>query len=687
MKLTPISQVSTTTTAQSANLQKQNAVQTKKAYAEAPNFTSVSNDKLTLALRALNGVQLAQTVSFKGFNDIYHNLRSEMKSCTDENGEKGEDAGIRLNVTKLMKRSAADMPRPYDSMHMTVSTSKTEAGEGVFNVVDTRMKVKRGLNDEFSLKAIVREPRPENSEDPGATANWIQKFDITQNPFKSGYQAFMLNTRGNLMGVIEDKAENVALLTNSGSIVSKNQADGALKMIVENPKNQYTPFIPSVPEVADKPFEPSIGKGAKLVISMQDGRYTAETMKAIADFVNKVKSGEIDFGPFVQAEGADKAKIILLAGGYGSRAEHANVASDRIFHFNAKDSSDVRSEKKLGQTNKGIVKSPTGLNSMETTFKTLHDAGILNCSKDALEIGKNIEFYINASPVNRGNGGFTLDVYKNMKEQGIENYIVVPNDAFSRMTNATKDVLNFANTGKSAMTMIAKEVEPKDAIKNLGIMKIAEDGEILGFAEKPASIPEGYQLENGKCASNTFQFSVNKDTFEALTILEDCLANKVRTSEKKESRDWSKCFTPIIMSITQNEDLEKIQKEVAKLLDTSVDNLPIEKIQEVKNILADKKVTAIPTSEPWVDAGTLNAYYQTAMQIASGDFKLSATERNNALKCINTETGLVTNSPELRAKIENKYDIKGEVVVVEKAPYLDDNAVKNEFKEYITYNK
>ena len=74
----------------------------------------------------------------------------------------------------------------------------------------------------------------------------------------------------------------------------------------------------------------------------------------------------------------------MLAGGFGSRAEYTNASSSAIFH-------DVEGG---AQSTKGVFRTATGLTPMETTFVSLHNAGLLDCSPKNLGIGKNIKFYL-----------------------------------------------------------------------------------------------------------------------------------------------------------------------------------------------------------------------------------------------------------------------------------------------------
>ena len=108
---------------------------------------------------------------------------------------------------------------------------------------------------------------------------------------------------------------------------------------------------------------------------------------------------------------------------------------------------------------------------METTLITLHKAGLLDCSKGKLEIGKNIKFYLNKGQ-NRGNGEFSADLYATMPRSGRKYAMMFPNDSMSRMTNAVIEANNKMQTGKAAIAMVAKKVKAEDCINTFGIMKL-----------------------------------------------------------------------------------------------------------------------------------------------------------------------------------------------------------------------
>ena len=303
----------------------------------------------------------------------------------------------------------------------------------------------------------------------------------------------------------------------------------------------------------------------------------------------------------------------------------------------------------------------------------LANAGLLDCSKGNFGIGKNVKFYLNQSGVNKGNGGFTVDLYDKMARSGRENLFIFPNDPISRVTQGVKDATEIMNSGKAAVVMIAKEVDPADAYQ-FGVMQLDDDNHIVKFVEKPKVVDPAL-IKDGACLANTFQFAVSKEAFEAL----DILAPFFPAGQGKEPRDWSKCLTPILMSLTQEEDLEKIQKSIAKVVDTEPENIPVAAIAEAKDVLGEQKIFAVPTSEPWADCGNLNALYKTTMDIAAGNFPVEDFERAHVLDSVDTMTGLVATTPELKEAVEDKYSTYGQVMVAPIAKKVDPSIIQ----EYI----
>lgn len=660
---------------QSTNVQKRennatNVIQFKG------NQANYGADKLAAAYRAYNNIPMASTVSFTGsLATAFEELNQSMVTCQDiKHGRKGEEVGSRADVSKLVSKFKDDLPKYDDAVKTTIHIAK-DKDKGT--ITDARTQVKKGHGDNMKFEMVVRTPRSAN-ENPAWTEKIQQSLKFELEPYSidldsdnrrsikgTPESAYVLNTKGKLMAVVED-GDNV-LLTNAGQLTKKDSSNGALNVIAEQNKNVFKPFeVQNVPVVEEKSGG-SQGGGTELVIGLEDGRFVPEIIDSIATFVEKVDNGEIVLDEFVPAEGAQNMQLSMLAGGFGSRAEYTNASSSKIMHGNPKGSN----------LTKGCFRTATGLTPMETTFVSLHKAGLLDCSKGNLGIGKNIKFYLNDSGVNGGNGGFTVDMYDTMEREGRDSLLILPNDAMSRIPKALSEMTNIMNTGNAAVVMVAKEVDKEDARGSLGIMKINDRGEIEAFAEKPKEFEEGYVDENDNCFANTFQFAVSKEAFKALSILEPYLP---ANNSGKEPRDWSKTFTPILMALTQNEDAEGAQKQIKESIKQ---DMPLEALSEAKEVLGNQKIYAVKSNEPWADCGTLNALYHTTMQIASGDFPLEDFERKHVLDSVNTQTGLVASSPEQKAEIEDKYDIEGQVMAVPKAKAVS-NDIIDEYADAIT---
>lgn len=660
---------------QSTNVQKRennatNVIQFKG------NQANYGADKLAAAYRAYNNIPMASTVSFTGsLATAFEELNQSMVTCQDiEHGRKGEEVGSRADVSKLVSKFKDDLPKYDDAVKTTIHIAK-DKDKGT--ITDARTQVKKGHGDNMKFEMVVRTPRSAD-ENPAWTEKIQQSLKFELEPYSidldsdnrrsikgTPENAYVLNTKGKLMAVVED-GDNV-LLTNAGQLTKKDSSNGALNVIAEQNKNVFKPFeVQNVPVVEEKSGG-SQGGGTELVIGLEDGRFVPEIIDSIATFVEKVDNGEIVLDEFVPAEGAQNMQLSMLAGGFGSRAEYTNASSSKIMHGNPKGSN----------LTKGCFRTATGLTPMETTFVSLHKAGLLDCSKGNLGIGKNIKFYLNDSGVNGGNGGFTVDMYDTMEREGRDSLLILPNDAMSRIPKALSEMTNIMNTGNAAVVMVAKEVDKEDARGSLGIMKINDRGEIEAFAEKPKEFEEGYVDENDNCFANTFQFAVSKEAFKALSILEPYLP---ANNSGKEPRDWSKTFTPILMALTQNEDAEGAQKQIKESIKQ---DMPLEALSEAKEVLGNQKIYAVKSNEPWADCGTLNALYHTTMQIASGDFPLEDFERKHVLDSVNTQTGLVASSPEQKAEIEDKYDIEGQVMAVPKAKAVS-NDIIDEYADAIT---
>ena len=624
----------------------------------APSF---ENKNLSLMLRAYNSPSFGQ-----GLANVLQELKQPMRTCYDPaKGNEGQEAGIQYNVSKLIDRYASDLPNYGDAV-VTVQKVKKD-GDMLTEAYTKLERMENGILYEMA----IRQPR-DIHKPLDKSKEFSAVYDIAQSPYINE-RAYVLNTRGNLMAVVEED-DDLMLLTNAGYIRRKGDKE-ALEVNVENSHvTKYEPFTPRIQRVESRIPMESVGEGTEIVIGLEDGRFVEETIADIEDFIDKINNEEIVLKQFVASDDAKKSQIALLAGGYSTRAEFANAASPAIFHgiLNGP------------QTTKGIFHTATGLSPMGTMFITLHNAGLLDCSKGKLEIGKNIKLYLNMSGKNNGNGGFTLDLYRKMARDNRENLMIVPNDPMSRMTNAFKTMQSMINSGDAAMVLIAKKVSSEDAKGKFGIMKISPNSEILEFAEKPKEIPDGYTVDGNQCLTNTFQFAVSKESFEALDIFEKYMAS----NDGKDLRDWSKHFVPILMTLTQNDDNDVIREKIAKVLNISKDSISYEDIISAKQILGNQKIYAVPTNEPWADCGSFNDLYLTTMQIASGDFPLEDFERKHVLDSIDTQSGLVASDPIQKALIQKKYTTVGQVMVVPIAKPIRKN-ILNEYnsKGKITINE
>ncbi len=646
----------------------------------APFESNVCADRLAEAYIGYNKIDMASTVPFARNNGLYYAINQADKkivTCKDiEKGRAGEEVGSRVDVNQVLSKVKDNLAQNDAPEVLIEISNEKDSNKNIIKVTDAKTSVKKQKDGTYQFKMDVRPAKHPLEEDNNKIpSSQILSFELLPASYKTGADgqdylegtaqgAYVLNTKGKLTAVVED-FDNV-LLTNNGSIEKKSGP--ALRVEVKKGENDsYPPFeITNIPVVSNKKGG-SKGGGTELVIGLEQGRFVEEIIDSISTFEKKVKEGEIVLDEFVPAQNAKNIQIAMLAGGFGSRAEYTNASSSKIFHG-------VENGSNL---TKGCFRTATGLTPMETTFVSLHKAGLLDCSKENLKIGENIKFYLNDSNVNGGNGGFSMDMYNTMKREGEEALLILPNDAMSRIPNALSEVSSLINSKKAAVVMVAKEVDKEDARGSLGIMKIDDEGKIIAFAEKPKVFEEGYVDSNGKCFANTFQFAVSKEALCALEILDKYLPSN---NSGKEPRDWSKTFTPILMSLTQNDDIKEAKKGVEKITKNEV---PLNVIKEAKEILKDQKIYAVKTSEPWADCGTLDALYDTVMQIAKGDFALEDFERKHVIDSVNEKTGLIASTPEQKSEIESRYNIKGHVMAVPSAePVIEDVAAK--YKNAIT---
>ncbi len=637
----------------------------KNNHAPKQNSTNFISNKNLWTSNATNAVKMnnfnyARTISFGASLGVaIKDNTKDMITCGNEK------VGEAVDVTSLLFNTQSDRVIPGDTAKSnTMIGSRFVRNQAKAIGANTFEKTQDNL-----FEMTVRGDDAKSYSD--RSKKIIQDVKVVITPVnKKGQgtreQIHVINTKGNkgdnFVAVIND-GKNV-LMTNAGTIQKKDQSQGKLIVSAEQEKNIFKPFeVSPITAVKNTPM-PSIGEGTEIVIGMENGRFVNEIKASIKEFVKKIESGEIVLPQFVAAPNAKDTQLIMLAGGFGSRAEYANAISDSI----------INGTQDGAISTKGVFRTATGLTPMETTFVTLHKAGLLDCSKGKIGIGKNIKFYLNKGQ-NRGNGEFSADLYKTMTKEGRKSAILFPNDSMSRMTNAVIEANNIMNTGKAAIVLIAKKVKAQDCIKTFGIMKYDPETKVIqGFAEKPEVIPEGYADEDGMCVTNTFQFAVSDKAFKVLDMLEPYFVTR---AGKKETRDWSKQYIPIIKLLTEENDEKVIRDELAKILDNDPKNISEGLVTYLKSLLEGQKIYAVPTDEAWADCGTLNALYDTTMKIVSGAFKLEDFEQEHAQECVNTQTGLIASTPEQKKEIEEKYDIDGQVMVAHPAIKITDDDVKD----------
>ena len=625
-------------------------------------IVETANNNHVEVIEAINNLDDKKAIRFKDF-------ASDIITC------KTDKVGQKYDLKKLVNKSKGHIKNSGDSL--TMSHALNPQANSVL-----KMDVSKDGDNTYVAMYKV-----ESKRENGIGQNTIGRIEKEQQSFEfknaQNYDVSVMETKEKLIGVLEEK--NSVVIGNQGSIQSK---DGKFSMNAHKPRVDIHPNVKWVePTAYEKPQQkPSIGKGAEIIIGLQQGRFCEKLEKSIQEFEQKIESGEIVLDQFVAREGAEKLQITMLAGGLGSRAEYTNASSDGIYHSDEHPDGD--------QNTKGNFRMVTGLTPMETTFITLHNAGILDCSKGVFGIGKNVRFYQNNSKVNKGNGGFTLNMYEKMKQEGQDSIFVLPNDSVSRMTKATIEAQNIINKGDAAIVMLASQVSWEKAKGTFGIMKLAGDNnEIKEFAEKPKERIEGFIDKDENCYTNTFQFIVHKDALKALSILEPYFKTK---PNDKESRDWSKQLLPALMAVSQYDNPEDMKEH---FLDVSglrsvkgainvLEDTPNEVLLEAKNALNGKKIVAVKSDEAWADIGQFDNMYDVSLKIASGEFKLEPWERERAMKCVNLQTGFVATSPELKEQYEAKYDIEGRFMAIEKGEPIQDP--KSLLKDYgpnaITYD-
>ncbi len=648
-----------------------------------------------LKIRQFN---LAKSLAFQG--NFHQELEDSFKRLTtcdfvdkDGNPVRGEDVGEKAHINTLVSKFTPNLSQIGDhigSDHISVNKDVMTRAD---LKVDTTKTIKNSKDIVFQLLTQNREKGIKGEYfNPNRSKPLRQELAIRLTQGNDGTRitqedVYLLDTKGNFMSVIEDGDD--VLMLDMGHITKKDKSHGILDITarkfdsITGKENVFSPFKKEDIKIITRPEAQAAraakveklvnekgwikgGQGGEIVIGMQDGRFVEELKESLVTFKEKIAKGEVELPEFYANPNAKDFRLAMLAGGFGSRAEFTNASSDAIFH-------DIDGG---AQSTKGVFRTATGLTPMETTLVSLHLAGMLDLSKINFEGPEaNIKFYLNKSQTNKGNGGFTVDLVKTLDEKfGHKKYTMMfANDAMSRTTDAIISTVDKVASGDAAVVMIAKEVKSKDCLNTFGIMKTDENNQVLDFAEKPKSIPEGYE-KNGNCLTNAFQFVVTDEVLEILSDVEPFFST---TDKSKETRDWSKQYIPIIKTLCEETDKDLIRAKLSSVFGPNAKPLSDEIIDKAQAKLAGKKIYATPTNEPWADCGQLNALSYTTSQIASGDFRLEPFEQENVLKCVNIDTGLIASSPEQKQIIEEKYDIKGQVMVVPKARVVSSERIAN----------
>ena len=216
-------------------------------------ITKTDISKLTNAYQAYYGINTAKTVSFgQGLREAFQELNQPMSTCRDlSKGMQGEKVGSRTDISNLINKYNDDLLYTNDAIKTDIMVA--EDGD---KITEARTQLKK-KDDGILYEMAVRQPR-EKTEKADKSIPLTQLIKITQTPF-SDERAYVLNTKGKLMAVIED-GENV-ILTNAGNITKDTDNSGKLNVRVSQKDNHFTPFTPEVQEVKEREIKPSVGKG------------------------------------------------------------------------------------------------------------------------------------------------------------------------------------------------------------------------------------------------------------------------------------------------------------------------------------------------------------------------------------------------------------------------------------------
>lgn len=647
-----------------------------------PVVDMVSNRELSLALRAMNRIPLSSALSFTGTKDINEGNFIEMVACLDPDDKKvqGEFVGSRMPIHDYFKQYAPlykNAAAPFAPLHQKFkvleqywSTDFTPNNDRTFNLTFTQIDPLETVNGR-----VVK----------FAPSDKAISIDMSANPKD---KVSVMQIKDKLTPIIRMKDD--VIMVAGGTIERRAGKGEPLAIINDAGSSKFKPFnvdVASVPKIQKYPV--SMQKAGKVIVGLQEGRYCKELVNSLLEFKEKVDSGKIPIPTFVPAKNAHNMNVLMLAGGFGSRAEYTNATSNSIYMSDG------------GQANntKGSFVTPSGLTPMETSLVTLHKAGLFNCTN--FEVGTDLMFYLNPKNApNRGNGGFTLDMFSSFPGEQGKSQFILPNDSVSRMTKATVELTDIMSEGKTALGMISKKVPSDIARGTFGIMmRDSETGEIKEFSEKPKVIPEGFEIidtdENGEeqkmCLSNTFQFAVSPQAIAALKLLNPELTTP---ASAKESRDWSSQYVPTLMVLSQYDKPEdmvaNLQRVAGKIAEGDKFNnflkgVDPKKLLEARELLRDKngeiqKVVSIPTDELWYDVGQLNELYNSTKEIATDNenkLDLLPFERQNVVSSVNPTTGLIASTASELEKIESEFEIGGRVFVAPKAKYVDPEIMNN----------
>ena len=742
-----ISKISMMSNCSAAELDKTNRSSSGKVvpFAATQPANATSNSNFLNAVKTLGQVRMAETVSFSGSSDPFKEFvkLNNMTACKNSiEGLSGEDVGQHVIVSKLVDTMATyydrTFPEAHSAMKTTLQVNPNKTGD-VFTQLRTELLLQPDSHFLYSIENFGNIPKGQfcsvregNKPIQTVTVNTtpglrdevailqikdrltpIIRENDTKNVLLVANGELTSKMRGStkITNVLWDPlpAESVKHMTREGltdaevtairnnrwaalkpevreALEAKHVTEEKLSKIERRGKDEFTPYtIKNIPAIKEYPQKKSQGNGAVITIGLQEGRFCKELIASLLEFEKKIQKGRVPLPPFVAQPDADKMGILMLSGGFGSRAEYTNAASDAIYKNN----------EKAADNTKGSFTTPTGLTPMETSLVSLHLAGILDCSKGGFGIGKNLKFYMNKNECgNTGNGGFTLDMQRKVAQEKENFQFILPNDGLSRMPEAIKKVNQMMNEGNTAIAMIAKEVPAEVARGTFGVMKL-EDGIIKEFAEKPTDddILNAYTTD-GNCAANTFQFAVSNEAFDALNyVFSD--PNMKLDPNNKDARDWSSNLVPTIMVLSMFEKPEDMKTNLEKVSGKKglkfLDPIPDEVLIKARDMLRGKdgkvqQVKGIVTPEFWYDVGQLPELYEAITEIAQDETneKMLPWERRNVIDCVNPKTGLIASSPEQKAEIEKWYDVKGKVFATTKSKKIDPK-ILDTYRARITY--